>query len=274
MEAPVPEQAPEPIAIKPPRPLWKRILRPFVLRARALTTLRGLVGERRWNRWQRGVALEPDPVPGGRLLELGCASGERLASLRALGWQHLYGVELVPAAAARARAAGFEVICGSAEDPLESFPDAHFDVIIASMVLEHLANPFAVVDAIARKLKPGGQFLFSTVVHDSADGVLFGSYWSGFDFPRHLVFFRRADLRKFLSRDFERVAMYHQSAPIDYVRSARWRNGWLDRRIEKLFSSPRGFSVASVLAWLRLTCRVSVTARRKGSSAGIGAVAR
>ena len=56
------------------------------------------------------------------------------------------------------------------EDALATFPDAHFDVIISSMVLEHLLNPFAVVAEIARTLKPGGELLFSTVIRDSLDG--------------------------------------------------------------------------------------------------------
>jgi hypothetical protein len=38
-----------------------------------------------WGKWSCGMQLLPDYVPNGRLLEVGCASGNRLALLRKLG---------------------------------------------------------------------------------------------------------------------------------------------------------------------------------------------
>ena len=67
-----------------------------------------VLSERKRN-WKHGVALTPHFVPGGQVLEIGCASGGQLERLRQLGWQHLSGIELVPAAADEARAKGFKV---------------------------------------------------------------------------------------------------------------------------------------------------------------------
>jgi SAM-dependent methyltransferase len=43
------------------------------------------------------------------------------------------------------------------------FPDAHFDTIIAVMVLEHVEDPIAFFDEVARALRPGGRFIGHTI---------------------------------------------------------------------------------------------------------------
>lgn len=213
-------------------------------------------------RWKAGVDLVPRFVRDGRLLEIGCASGARLAELRRLGWHDLHGVELVPAAAARARAQGFDVRTGRIEPTLDELEDGSFDAVIMSMVLEHLQDPFAVIAQIRRKLRPGGELLLSTVVRDSIDGRLFGDYWAGFDFPRHLVFFTKEDLLAPLREHFREIDTYHQNQPLDFVVSASWRQrGVLDRAIARAASSRLAELPGVALALSRLTTRVSLRCR-------------
>lgn len=219
-------------------------------------------------KWLLGVNLTPHFVPGGKVLDIGCASGTFLLYLRRLGWEHLCGIELMPAAAEQARKAGLEVVSGEIERNLSAYPDASFDVIISSMVFEHLVDPFAVVREVAKKLKPGGQFLFSLPLHDSLDSKIFGEYWGGFDFPRHLVHFSTADVLAMLKDGFEETECFHQSAPLDFTRPASWRleegvGGLFDRAMLKLGSSPAGYPVGFILAKLGLTCRVSFRCRKK-----------
>ncbi|SNQ62983.1 class I SAM-dependent methyltransferase [Candidatus Methanoperedens nitratireducens] len=217
--------------------------------------------------WKNGIALVPQYVPNGKLLEIGCASGDRLISLRSLGWQHLYGIELVPAAVEKARVEGFSVDCGPVEEVLHNYPDKYFDVIISSMVLEHLYNPFKVVQIIASKLKPGGQFLFSTISRDSLDAKIYGAYWAGFDFPRHMVHFRNKDILDMIKDYFTKIKIYHQAAPIDFIRSSKWRRD--DRcctvvdKIVLTIGESRLIYIAMMLSWLGFTCRVSVHCQRK-----------
>lgn len=214
-------------------------------------------------RWRAGCDLVPHFVPDGSLLELGCGNGASLKKYKDLGWRILHGVELSESAARIARRAGFNVKTDTIENALESYPEKSFDVIVAVMVLEHLTNPFAVVSQVARKLKPGGEFLFSTVVRDSLDGRIFREYGVCFDFPRHMVFFRKRDLDRMLRADFDRSQSWHQSTPIDFQRPASLRNGRYDDRLRNFFSTRTGTQLVSLLARLGLMGRVSYRCRRK-----------
>jgi len=42
------------------------------------------------------------------------------------------------------------------------FPEASFDLVLCSWVIEHLANPQAAFSEVARVLRPGGHFVFLT----------------------------------------------------------------------------------------------------------------
>ena len=213
-----------------------------------------------------GIDLVPHFVADGRLLEIGCATGARLQSYREQGWIHLEGIELAEQAAVQARRRGFPVICEQVETALDRLPDQSFDVIVSSMVLEHLYDPFAVMRNIARKLKPGGQFLFSTITRDGLDARWFGKYWGGYDFPRHMVYLRTGDIQEMVSGDFDQVEFFYQNAPIDFLRPATWREAEKklgDRLIAWLAKAQVGSLIGEVLARKGQTSRVSFRCRKK-----------
>jgi SAM-dependent methyltransferase len=214
-------------------------------------------------RRRAGTDLVPRFVPEGRLLELGCGTGQTLHKLRDLGWRNLYGVEISDSAARVARRSGFTIQTAPIETALDTYPDGWFDAIVAEMVLEHLVNPFAVVQRIARKLKPGGEFVFSTVIRDSLDGRIFGRYGVCYDFPRHMVFFRKHDLNELLRRDFDPIQSCHQNTPIDFQRPAYLRSGRFDGELQRFFKTRAGARVVELLARLKLMGRVSYRCRRK-----------
>ena len=91
--------------------------------------------------------------PGGRLLELGCAAGALLEAARDRGWS-VQGVEYSAAAAAEAARHDIPVSVGGLEDA--RLPAASFDVAFAGDVLEHVPDPAAVLEGLARVLVPGG----------------------------------------------------------------------------------------------------------------------
>jgi SAM-dependent methyltransferase len=206
--------------------------------------------------------LVPYFVPGGRLLEIGCASGLRLLHFQRLGWKELYGIELVPDAATRAQALGFRIECGRAEEIIDAYPDGFFDVVFATMVIEHIADPFGFVRKVAQKMKKGGQFLFSTVTRSSIDAKIYGGYWAGFDFPRHLVYLRDRDIREILRKGFRDARFYYQSAFIDFARSSEWRlrsgtGNLFDKAVARLGNSV-GEGLAFMISLFRRSSRVSI----------------
>jgi SAM-dependent methyltransferase len=212
--------------------------------------------------WRIGTLLIPAYVRGGRLLDVGCGNGTMLGLLKQLGWDDLHGIEPDPDAAAVARGTGADVTVGAVEDVLPEYADASFDVILTSMVVEHLADPYAVLREIARKLKPGGQLLLSTVTRDSPDAAFFGPYWSGFDFPRHMIYFRDVDIGALFAPDFDRVERFAQAAPVDWIRSAEARGRPIDRILMRL--GRRALLLPSIAsALLGSATRVSFRARRR-----------
>lgn len=188
---------------------------------------------RRWGKWTSGTQLLPDYVPNGSLLEIACASGNRLSLLRKLGWANCTGVEYSERAARLARERGFTVYAGRVEDVLDVIPAASQDVVIASFVLEHLQDPFVVTEQIASKLRAGGQFLFSTLDVDSLDFALYREFWYNLDLPRHFTFLRKRDLRGMLSKSFRIEGIYYRASTTDYVGSARYRLKYQSRLLDR-----------------------------------------
>jgi 2-polyprenyl-3-methyl-5-hydroxy-6-metoxy-1,4-benzoquinol methylase len=217
--------------------------------------------------WLAGVNLTPRFVPGGRLLEIGCGNGTRLATLRVLGWEQLYGLELSSAATEIARRQGFMVEAGPVEETLDRFPDNFFDVVVSSMVFEHLFNPFETMRRVARKLRPGGQLLLSTINRQGLDATMYGTYWRNLDLPRHMVFFRTEDLRAMLADQFEHIETFYQAAPLDLVGSASYRAREQAQPIDRLLMAAGErwvYYVSLVLALFGATSRVSVRCLRRG----------
>jgi SAM-dependent methyltransferase len=142
--------------------------------------------KRRRNLRKQIEAVSRRLVPG-RLLDVGCATGNYLAEMRKLGWQ-VAGVELNQAAANYARDRfGMDILSG---DLLESnWPDNYFDAVTLWDVLEHTHYPLASLQEINRILKPGGLLIFSLPEVNSHDARRFGPAWIGYDTPRHLYLF-------------------------------------------------------------------------------------
>ena len=98
--------------------------------------------------------------PESLILEIGCGSGGTGALALAQGKCGAYfGIEIEPKAAAAALTVLTDVQIGNVETMEMPFPRNHFDAIIASEVLEHLTDPWAVMKKLVERLKPGGQLI-------------------------------------------------------------------------------------------------------------------
>jgi ubiquinone/menaquinone biosynthesis C-methylase UbiE len=131
----------------------------------------------------------------GRILDVGCGSGNFLAALRSRGWD-VYATEFSDAAVALAESRGITVHRGTVEDA--GYPDDHFDVVTMWHVLEHVPAPRETLDELRRVLKPDG--LLVVEVPDSASLTfrLCGRDWMGLDIPRHLQHFTPTTLVRLL----------------------------------------------------------------------------
>jgi SAM-dependent methyltransferase len=96
-----------------------------------------------------------------RVLEIGCAAGQSLAYFKARGAEYVAGVELSSevAALARARPGVDDVVVGNIEQLTLDFAPESFDLLVAGHVLEHTADPWAVLRKLRPYLRPGGQLI-------------------------------------------------------------------------------------------------------------------
>ena len=146
-----------------------------------------------WER-KRLSCMYLDKMSEGRLLEVGCGSGQRLARMRALGWK-VEGQEVDPKAAAIARTVyGLKVCLGKIEKA--AIADDAFDAIIMNHVIEHVYDPIAFLAACYRMLKPGGKLVAVTPNIESRAHGRFGSCWRGLEPPRHLHLFSVTTIRR------------------------------------------------------------------------------
>jgi SAM-dependent methyltransferase len=71
-------------------------------------------------------------------------------------WEPAENLALFPELGREARFSMPDIICNLDIDRLSSLPDSSQDFVIACHILEHLANPLAILVDIHRVLKPGG----------------------------------------------------------------------------------------------------------------------
>lgn len=96
-----------------------------------------------------------------RYLEVGCGYGFALDfARRELGWNGL-GVDPSPLARAGARELGLEILDGLLDDS-SAPPGAPFDLVYASEVVEHVAQPLAFLRTLRRVLSPDGLLALTT----------------------------------------------------------------------------------------------------------------
>lgn len=141
--------------------------------------------------WKRRQ-IERLATAKGRLLDLGCGTGEFLQEMRKAGWQ-VRGVERdFDAAMFAIRELKLNVVAGT----LETLPAAQdsFDVVTMWHVLEHLYHPHRTLIAIRDLLKPGGLLVIAVPNAESFDARCYRRNWIAYDAPRHLQHFSFAAL--------------------------------------------------------------------------------
>ena len=133
----------------------------------------------------------------GSLLDIGCGTGEFLATMKQAGWD-VQGVE--PFEPARVSATErFDVpvtdLAGQALLPCHGH-----DVVTLWHTLEHAHDIHHSMSEISRLLKPGGLALIGIPNCASWDAQFYGRHWAAYDAPRHLHHFTPDTLRRLAER--------------------------------------------------------------------------
>jgi 2-polyprenyl-3-methyl-5-hydroxy-6-metoxy-1,4-benzoquinol methylase len=140
-------------------------------------------------RLKRALSLcKSDGTP--RVLDIGCGDGRALNWYRELDGQKIetHGVDFNAASIEKAKISGHHVYLGRFEDTV--IPLDFFDLVVATHVIEHVADPRGFATRALQILKPGGIFLCETPNAGSLDARLFkGRHWGGYHFPRHWVLY-------------------------------------------------------------------------------------
>jgi 2-polyprenyl-3-methyl-5-hydroxy-6-metoxy-1,4-benzoquinol methylase len=136
------------------------------------------------------VKIEAE-VGKGRILDIGCATGDFLKVARSRGWQVL-GAD-PSAARAKVEAAGIELVGTKVQDV--DVDEGSLDAITFWDVLEHVTDPLADLSHAQRLLRPGG--VLALTVPDAANLLarVSGRRWFGYKTAgEHLQFFTRRSL--------------------------------------------------------------------------------
>jgi 2-polyprenyl-3-methyl-5-hydroxy-6-metoxy-1,4-benzoquinol methylase len=208
-------------------------------------------------------------LASGRLLDIGCAAGDFMVRMRQHGAWDVAGIEPDACAAQYARERyDLQVYTGRVDEV--ELPEAQFDVVTLWDVLEHLPQPGASLQRIARWLRPGGWLLLRTPDAASFYARAWGRYWAGLDAPRHLVVFDRTSLERLLMQSGFQVARAWSLSGSHALTVLSWRY-WLRARghalgWSRLLDNPLTQALTAPLFWLidrRGGALVTVAARKQ-----------
>lgn len=137
-------------------------------------------------------------VPGGKLLEIGCAYGFFLQEAKPFFAG--YGVEMAQPAVDHCHRSGLASVAQGmlTRDYLES--GGPFDAIVMLDVIEHIDDVSGTMELALSFLKPGGMAMVTTGDWSSAVARLTGASWRLIAPPLHLWYFTPDSLEKMFRR--------------------------------------------------------------------------
>lgn len=212
------------------------------------------------------------PLPPGRLLEVGCASGAFLHRMAGQEWQ-VEGIEFSEKAAQAAAALGYQVHAG----PLETAPEPkmQYDLIVGWMVLEHLHDPISGLKKLREWSKPGAWLVLNIPNAGSLEFRLFRDRWYALQLPTHLYHFTPETLKKALKAGGWRLeTIYHQRVLSNLIGSAGnvLRDNGYAKLGQKLINFPEWackwhfalYPIAWFISLFGQTGRMTVWAQKNG----------
>lgn len=208
----------------------------------------------------------------GNILDIGCANGAFLLSMKQIGEYGLYGLDI------KRTGVDFEKqSINFKEGSFEAldYPKDFFDAVILDNLLEHVPDPVVFMEKVWVVLKPSGYVFGTTPNFDSIDRFVFGKYWGGFHMPRHLFLFSNQNLEMFLKRmDFGDIKFPITSNAGDWAvsfqnffRRSRAKQGKYERGLYFPFVGLVFAPVAFISSFFKLNGVLDFICRKKFESA-------
>ena len=131
----------------------------------------------------------------GRLLDVGCGTGEFLITMHQAGWE-VDGIDASEAARQEA-SRRYTVTVQSPEDWFAS-GDGEYDVVTFWHALEHLPDPHHYLRRVTSSMRDDGILMIGLPNWNSLDAEYYGPEWAAYDVPRHITHFTRDAMERLL----------------------------------------------------------------------------
>lgn len=143
------------------------------------------------------------PDTAKKILDVGCGNGAFASIVKQKNDAEVWGIELMEEEAKAAVEVLDKVFVGGCEKYIDDLPEYYFDVIYFNDVLEHLADPYSVLDTLKSKLAPNGVIISSLPnvrFYRTFSKVVFLKDWKYDEFgimdKTHLRFFTGKSIRR------------------------------------------------------------------------------
>ena len=145
---------------------------------------------------KRNTIRDWSGISKGRLLDIGCGTGEFAATMQRAGWE-VMGLE--PDAGARAQAEERHGLKVAAPEVLFDL-QGPYDVVTLWHVLEHVHDLHGYLRQIRQLLRPGGTLFIAVPNFTAPDAVHYQAAWAAYDVPRHLYHFSPSGMSRLLAQ--------------------------------------------------------------------------
>jgi 2-polyprenyl-3-methyl-5-hydroxy-6-metoxy-1,4-benzoquinol methylase len=203
---------------------------------------------------------------GATVIDLGCASGDFIASAKA--HYDCWGMDISESGIETAKALNPEIKDQILFSEMQNYqlPERSFDAITMWDVVEHLPDPSSFLANAVTRLKPGGVLMLSTPNFATVSARLLGKRWAFMTPPEHLGFFSPNSTSRWLTS--------HGLESLFWTSKGRWVNtaflAYKARRVfpeiipQKLVDSLRVSSIGKVCLYVP-TADVLYMAARKSA---------
>jgi len=143
------------------------------------------------------------PEGANKILDVGCGNGAFASLVKQKNNAEVWGIELMPEEGKIAKRVLDKVLIGNCEIRLNDLPEKYFDVIYFNDLLEHLSDPYSLLENLKSKLSPNGIVVSSIPnvrFYRSFSKVVFGKDWKydeyGIMDKTHLRFFTGKSIKR------------------------------------------------------------------------------